>query len=474
MNNKPLIPEEDKISVKDKVVASTGGAVQYLTSNVNLGQLWMPVMNIGYGLNPAILGIVAMILKAVDAIVDPFIGNMSDNTRSKWGRRRPYIVIGAILTGLITPFMWHLNPEWGETWMYVFVGIMGILIYACMSLWGTPYHSFLMEMTPNYDERTRLFAYTSFFTQVIALGGGWTLALVSSSWFADELTGDANIVYGTKVVSVFIGIIIIAAGVLPGLFIKERLYEKTTSHQEKESLFKSLKETMTNKAFLFLTIIVCLQIMGGNSVSQMGQYINIYYINGGELHNAFMIEGWKTTAMFVASILSIPFWIWFCEKFDKRTALIVIIASGFVGHSLNFFCLNPDLPYLQLIPAAFNSGIVGSIWLIVPSMKADVADYDEIHTGKRREGSINSVFSVMLHTSITIALGISGMLLHFSGFDVAVGTEQPKEVLDKMIAIYMIVPFLIWSLSLFFLTRYPLNRKKMEEIRLTLEERRAS
>ena len=95
-------------------------------------------MNIGYGLNPAILGLVAMILKAVDAVVDPLIGNLSDNTRSRWGRRRPFIIVGAILTGLITPFVWNINPDWSDFWMYSFVAIMGVLTYACMSLWGTP------------------------------------------------------------------------------------------------------------------------------------------------------------------------------------------------------------------------------------------------------------------------------------------------------------------------------------------------
>ena len=231
MSPSSKIPEEEKIPLKNKCLVSAGGAVQYLTSNVNLGQLWMPVMNIGYGLNPAILGLVAMILKAVDAVVDPLIGNLSDSTRSRWGRRRPFIIVGAILTGLITPFVWHINPDWSDFWMYSFVAIMGVLTYACMSLWGTPYHSFLMEMTPNYDERTRLFAWTAFFTKIIALGGGWTLAFVSSSWFADTLTGDPDIVYGTKVVSVLIGIFIMIAGVLPGLFVKERMYSSKTSQQ---------------------------------------------------------------------------------------------------------------------------------------------------------------------------------------------------------------------------------------------------
>ena len=205
---------------------------------------------------------------------------------------------------------------------------------------------------------------------------------------------------------------------------------------------------------------------------ELGRYINIYYINKGELHSAFMLEGWKSSAMFLAGILSIPFWTWFCEKYDKKTALITIILAGFFGHSLNFFCLNPDYPYLQLIPAVFNSGIVGSIWLIVPSMKADVADYDELETGKRREGSINSVFSVLLHTSITVAVGMSGILLSLTGFDVALGGEQAEGVMDRMITIYICLPFLIWGLCLFFLKKYPIDRNRMTEIRNTLEERR--
>ena len=97
MSPSSKIPEEEKIPLKNKCLVSAGGAVQYLTSNVNLGQLWMPVMNIGYGLNPAILGLVAMILKAVDAVVDPLIGNLSDSTRSRWVEEDLLSLLGLFL-----------------------------------------------------------------------------------------------------------------------------------------------------------------------------------------------------------------------------------------------------------------------------------------------------------------------------------------------------------------------------------------
>jgi GPH family glycoside/pentoside/hexuronide:cation symporter len=175
--------------------------------------------------------------------------------------------------------------------------------------------------------------------------------------------------------------------------------------------------------------------------------------------------------MFVTGILTIPFWIWMGERFDKKILVAVLLTGSMLGHLLNFFCLRPDAPYLQLIPAVFSSMAVSAVWLFLPSMKADVADYDEMTTSRRREGALNAFYSWFIKAATTCAAGAGGIAIHLSGFS-ATRVEQPPEVLYRMKILYLALPFILWSVTLIFIRYYPLNRQRMAKIRQELEVRR--
>lgn len=143
------------------------------------------------------------------------------------------------------------------------------------------------------------------------------------------------------------------------------------------------------------------------------------------------------------------------------------------GHALNYFCMRPDMPYLQIVSGAFESAALAAVWLFIPSMKADVADYDEIDTNRRREGSLNAFFSWFVKAAFTCALGLSGVMLEISGFTAKI-YHQPPEVLHRMMMLYIFVPLVLWSAALWFVSRYPLSRGRMREIRTELEARRGA
>lgn len=466
------IAPEDRIPVFQKICSGAGGMAEWLGSGLIVSVLWMPVFNIGYGISPGILGLILMAFRAWDALADPIMGNLSDNTRTRWGRRRPYLIIGAIATGLCSGLIWQVPEGLSDFWMLVWISGMGLLLFTCFTVWAMPYYSFMLELTPDYDERTRLSAYRAFFSQLSLLGGAWVLPLAASSYFADPATGEADLVHGMKTVGIGLGLVTMLVGMLPGLFVTERFYAKEAAHQEKESLWISIRETLgTGPLWLLVGIIFCKNI-GNGLTQQLGAYINIYYISEGELSDAAIIEGWKYTVGVLAGLLSIPFWTWLSERYEKKVCLYLILGSGIVGSFINLVCLNPDYPYLQLIPSIFGAAITGAIWLILPSMMADIADYDELRTHRRREGSINAVFSLSIKIALTLAAGLSGYILEWTGFDVAAGKVQPEDVTQNMVALYIILPAVAFLLTLFFLKAYPLSRQRMLEIRTELEARR--
>lgn len=463
-------PFSDRLPWRTKFIYGLGGQLDPVLTGIALGSLLLPIFNLGFGLSPTTIGIVLMIFRFWDALIDPLMGNISDNTRTRWGRRRPYIVGGAIGVAVLLPFLWRVDPALGEFGKAVHLLVLGLLIYTAYTVWAMPYQSLGMELTKSYDERTRIAAWSSFIGIPIGLLGAWNFAFISSSWFADPVTGQPDLVRGVQFASIIHATLILGLGMLPGLFIKEHNYHRETARQPKEPFWASVGQTLRTGPLWTLAGVVFFNLLGLASISALGQYINIYFVNKGAIGDASVIEGWKATAMTLTSLASIPFWTWFCERTDKKFALRLVLVGTFIGHGLNYFCLRPDMPYLQIIPAVFYSAISSSIWLITPSMRMDVADYDELKTGRRREGSLSSVFSWSVKMAGTLSVGLGGFVLDLTGF-VASRGEQSPETLQRMFWTYLLLPAVFWSVSLYCLSRFRLDRSAMQAIRRRLEVR---
>ena len=149
-----------------------------------------------------------------------------------------------------------------------------------------------------------------------------------------------------------------------------------------------------------------------------------------------------------------------------------MLLGSMFGHTLNFFLMTPAMPYLQIIPGIFESCAISAVWLFLPSMKADIADYDEVQTRSRREGALNAFYSWFIKAALACSMGLGGLVLFISGFDVKLAHEQPAAVLHSMLLLYVALPLVIWFCGLIFVWLYPLDRRQMSVIRADLEARR--
>ncbi len=357
--------------------------------------------------------------------------------------------------------------------MVVYLLVMGVLFYTCFSCWAMPYYSMQLELTPNYDERTRLNAWSAVFGKFTSLCGAWAMALLSSSWFANPATGAPDIVHGMKVCSWFVAGAILVVGLLPALFVQERYYSEAR-HQARDPFWQSIRESARCRPLWMLIGISFFLVVGSTSIGTLAQYLNIYYVNHGDLAKASVIVGVKGTLLVVTGLLCIPVYTWLGERYDKKQVVGFMIGLTMFGQVLNVFLMTPAHPWLQIIPGFFESSAISAIWLFLPSMKADAADYDELKTMRRREGALNAFYSWFIKAALTCSMGLGGWVLEFSGFDVKLAHEQPAAVLHTMLALYVILPVVIWGIALIFVWRYPLNRAEMSAIRLALEERRGA
>lgn len=490
----PLIAEEDKIPLLQKLAFSIGVNTDYIATGFLTSLLWMPFFNIGMKINVLLLTAILIIYRLWDAVSDPVMGYISDRTKTRWGRRRPYMFIGAISCGLLFPFFWHMPSgldkiggvfyssldAWFalanegitplELGQAIYLTVFGLIFFTCFTMWGMSYYGLQLEMTPNYDERTRLSSWMAIFGKVSGLAGGWIMALITCDWFINPESGEPDLVIGMKSISWFIAASIIILGVLPAIFVKERYYKAVTK-QKKTSFWVNVKNSLHCKPLWVLIGTSFFLVMGYASVSNLGTYINIYFIYGGDIAEASVLAGWRGTIVMVLGVASVPMWTWLGEKYDKRFMMIALLSMGIVGHLSNLFTMRPDMPYLQLLSAVFESCALSAVWLFIPSMKADTADYDELNTSERREGSINAFYSWFIKVSGTCSMGLGGYVLSVSGFDANL-KSQPEEVLRYMFNMYLYLPAIIWGIALLIICFYPLKRSYMDEIRDTLEERR--
>ncbi|MBK1879733.1 MFS transporter [Pelagicoccus mobilis] len=488
------IPESERVPTKEKTAYAIGQSMDMFAANTTINTLWMPFFNLGLGINAAVLGVILMIYRLWDAFSDPLVGFISDNARTRWGRRRPFILVAAFFVAFLYPAFWYMpnivqffgaDPDavfasfsvGGDMLEFTVLSVwlvgFGILFFLVFSFWSMPYYGLQLELTPNYDEKTRVTAAMTVVGKINIIFGALILWL-ASDWLADKSAGAAGIIVGMQTLCIPFAIVMLIVGVLPALFVKERNYGKSVVSQKKEKFSTSLKESFTCGPLWILIGISFFHVFGATVIGQLGYYVNLFKVSDGAIGDATMLELVKRTGEVVVGLAFIPVWIWLAEKLDKKSVLAIILVGGVLNQFVAFYCIRPDMPYLQVLPAALNAGVSASVWLILPSMKADVADWDELKTGKRREASLNSFYSWFIKAALTASAGATGIVVQYvAGIDPSLET-QPAEVVDRLFKAFLIMPGVLLAIPMLFLFFYPLSRKRMEGVRSELEERRVA
>ena len=461
--------ESGRVPFWQKVAYGAANPVETLTIWVNMGMM-MAVFHIGLGMDPIAIGWILAIWRVYDAISDPVMGNISDNARTRWGRRRPFIAVGAVLTSIFLPLIWWVPRDVAPWVLNVLLLVGGMLLYSSFTIWAMPYYSLQLEMTKDYNERTNISAYRAFFQKIMGLFTGWFMAMATSQYFADE-HGKPDIVEGMRYVGLLMGVLVLVLGVLPALFVKERFYVNEAAKQRKQPLFRSLGQTLKTWPFLILLVIVMTQIFGMAMPGSLGKYLNYYYVCQGDIALGAKYEGAINTAMFLPALLAIPFCTWYSARFGKQQMLYLLTCLSIAGYLSVYLFFIPGRPILMVIPAILKGTITVGLWMVAPSMQADIADYDELTSHARREGSFCSVFSWSTKVAWSLVAVMSGYLIAFSGFKIEFGSAQPPEVLRMMLHLYVWTPVGFLLVSLLAIRFYGLSRDRMREIRRELDAR---
>jgi len=316
------------------------------------------------------------------------------------------------LSAILLPFFWlppgdASNPIWYQNSAFIFASVLGCVYALTYTLFVVPYTALGYELTPDYDEKTRVLAWRMYLGLLASMAVPWTYKLAQNDAFANEAVGAVW-------VSVGFGIIIIITGLIPVFTCKER---QDTQVQEVSPFFKSVGATMTNKAFLILLIAYMFIIVGLMSAGTLGAFLNIYYICGGNKDFGGLMVAASGTIGAIVSYLSMYLISAVSTRTGKKTGMILGLCLALVGIIGGWFAMDPRWPMAQLITTVIACMGLQGCWLMISSMVADVCDEDELKCGLRREGMFGAVNGFALKGALSLTALIGGILLQFSGFD---------------------------------------------------------
>jgi GPH family glycoside/pentoside/hexuronide:cation symporter len=453
----------DRVPVSQKIAYGMGAVVTIVAVN-SVVQLTSLVYVVGLGVSAIWIGYAQALPRLWDALVDPFLGNISDNCRSRFGRRIPFLVVGGVLIGIAFWLLWTVPRDWSKPAMFGYFVVTSLFFYTVVPVYAIPHGALGLEMTEDYHEKTSIFAYASFIGNVGALTLPWVYFLANRPIFG----GDT--VNGIKWVCLGMSVILTIAALVCALVCKEGKLKQAAA-QQKVSVIESFKATYRNHTFLRLVAVFVLLIVGFQLVMGFNNFITIFYLFGGNTSAASTLMAHNGTLWAVTGLAGVFPMMWLSKRYGKRIAVILALALIVGGNLSKILCYNRELPYLTFIPTICLSLGMVIAFSLVNAMIADICDEDEYDTGIRREGIYFAVYNWWWKVAVSIATVLSGYLQRLTGFIEGSGTQSESTLF--WIRFWEIgLPPILCIVGAMLLMKYPLTEKRAYEIKALLAERK--
>lgn len=419
-------------------------------------------------------GIIFFLPRIFDAITDPIMGYISDNTRSRWGRRRQYVFLGAIILGISFVIMWQLYRENGISYNFYFFMFWSFVFYLGLTLFSVPYVAMGYEMSNDFHERTSIMAIAQWIGQWAWVIAPWFWVIMyDKSWFES-----ADV--ATRTLAIWVGIFCMLFAMVPAIFIRG----KSTLHENYAPLtlrsvgysiveiIKSFKEAFRSAPFRKLCAATFLIFNAFNTIASFSFFIIVYHLFNG---NAGASGIWPTLfgclGALSTTFLVIPIVARMSRKIGKKRTFVISQSISVLGYILFWFLFIPGKPYMFIFALPLFSFGIGSLFTIMMSMTADVIDLDELETGKRREGIFGAIYWWMVKVGFAIAGLLSGTLMTLVGFDPGVSVQSEGAILGMRI-FFSGIPIMGTLIAIYVMRDYDVDEARTNEVRAALESRK--
>jgi len=442
----------EKLPLSTKIyfgLPSVAGAGAAIAIGVYMPKFYSDVVLVPVGW----LAIAIVLARALDAITDPLMGWVSDRTRSRFGRRRPWIALGVPFCAVALVALFSPPRELGSEGAALWFGISFILYFLFHTIYDMPHYGLGAELTLDYNERSSLFGWRAIF-----IVPGTILGAVLP-WLA-AATGDTRHAYA--ITSLLFAAVLVATYVLMLVRIRER---PEFSARESNPLVPGIRRAMRNRPFRILLATYVVGSIPGAIPGTMVPYFSEYVIQVPPEKAGFWLMAFLVT-YFGSGFLALPLWMALARRVGKLRVWLATYVIGITGGTLQFL-MGPGDELWVLLILAYTGLQFGAGFFIGPAMQADVIDYDELHTGKRREAQYGSFWAIatkfVVIPSAAIPLGVLGAMGYVPN------QVQSHQVIMALRIIFCFGPAAFSALSFLLAIRYPISEQVHRRILAGLE-----
>ncbi len=447
---------DGKLTRGKKLMYGVGDIGFSLTSTI-LGVYFLFFMIEVVGLRPGIAAIPILIGKIWDFINDPIFGHISDRTRTRWGRRRPYLLFGALPLAFTFTMLWYKPGYESTAALVAYYSIAYIIFEASATMLYMPYFALTPELTSDYDERTSLTSYRMFFSILGSLLAFTLPAIIVGEFIPEN---------APKVL--LMGAIFGLVSALP-MFITFFGTEEREDYSdlEKPTIFESLKSVWKNVPFryglgIFLATWISVDIL------QSSLLFYVKFVVQREAQNEIIMA-----TIFVVAMFALPIWNWVSNRWSKRYAYMYGIAFWGVVQ-LALITMGPSTPLSIILVLCSMAGIGVAAAHVLPwAILPDAIEWYEYKTGERHEGMFYSITTLARKITSAGTVPLIGLVLEITGY-------QPNLAQQSVVAVKGIkmvigpIPAILLALGIFIAYKYPLDRQDFTKIVEELKKRRAA
>ena len=400
------------------------------------------------GLDPLWIGLALGILGIWDMFNDPLMGHVSDKTKTRWGRRRPFILFGTVPMVITFILLWW-NPFTDLIMIFLYFLLVMLVFEWMYTLVSLAYSSLFPELTSNIDERLEIAGYLEFF-DIIALILGYVLSLVIVGIFIGM---GYSPVIAWPMMATILGIVIAISALTAAAVTKEReIFYKADALP----FLKALKYTWNNKAFRIVALAwLCISI-AYVIASATAIFFATYILNLSELETAMSL-----LFMFLTAIPCLYLWFKLSKKFGAVRA--TMMAMFLFGISFAFLLFVVNYVMFVIAIAILGVGFAGVI-LLPQTLYADVIDEDETITGVRREGMYQGIRTFIAKGSVSLSYVTMGIVLSLTGFQAGAAT-QPESALLGIRLLIGLIPAVVMFIGILIYINYPLKGERLEKVK---------
>ena len=438
--------------------------------------IFMVVLVQNLGFPTWMWGILFFLPRVFDSITDPVMGFISDNTRSTWGRRRQYVLLGAIIMSISFALMWQLYNDDGLTYNFTYFLLWSLVFYLGLTIFSVPYVAMGYEMSDDFHERTNIMAVAQWIGQWAWVIAPWFWVIMyDPSWFE----GGADV--ATRTIAIWVAVVCSILAMIPAIFIKSEstieddsltpLTLKTIGGSLKQ-IVDNFKEAFKIPVFRKLCFSTFLIFNAFNTVAGFSFFIVVYYLFKGDAGAAGI---WPTLlgsiGALVTTFIVIPIVAKMSKVLGKKKAFLWSQGISILGYLMLWFLFIPGKPYMFLFALPFFSFGIGSLFTLMMSMTSDVIDIDELNTGKRREGVFGAIYWWMVKFGFAIAGLLTGAIMALVGF--VPDAENSEASITGIRLFYSGLPIVGTLAAMWIMRSYDLTEKKSREISAQLAKRKA-